>query len=36
MCWHWQFVRVLMHMAEDFGFFSIAWGILILAVRHNA
>ena len=31
-----QFVRVLLYMAGDLGFFSIAWGILILAVRHKS
>ena len=28
-----QFVRVLLNMAQDLGFFSIAWTILILAFR---
>jgi hypothetical protein len=28
-----QFVRVLMNMAKDLGFFSIAWIMLILAFR---
>ena len=31
----WQFVRVLQNMAQDLGFFSIAWGILILACRYT-
>ena len=28
-----QFVRVLLNMAQDLGFFSIAWAILILGFR---